>query len=103
MIRFLKARPCVVCGTQTLDRSGPYNTPRCAVWLPCALRRNAGRSRPRLESEVVAKALARGHPAEARDVLLAMRRDAERKRIRDASLKSPRPRRAAAGEGPRPR
>jgi hypothetical protein len=88
----LKPRPCVVCGTPTLDRSHPHYTPRCAVWLPCGLRRNAGRARPRPEIEVIAQALELGHPVEPRDVLLAMRRDAERKRLRGVSLSATRSR-----------
>lgn len=102
MTRSLKSRPCVVCGTPTLARSHPYNTPRCAVWLPCALRRNAGRARPRPETEVIAQPLELGHPVEPHYVLLAMRRDAERKRLHHATLKASRSRRATS-EGPAPR
>lgn len=77
-----KPRACVVCGALTLDRSGRYSTPRCAKWLPCALRRNAGRARPRPESEVIAEALKLGHPVRNDDVLMGMFRDAARRRQR---------------------
>lgn len=61
-----KPRSCVVCGTPTLDRTPPYNTPRCTTgefhWIECAMRRNQDRARPKPPSAVVAEARSHGHP-----------------------------------------
>jgi len=70
--RPLMSRPCIVCGTPTLDRSEPHRDPRCAQWLPCALRRNAARARPRPVTVIVAEAIELGHPV-PREVLVAMK------------------------------
>jgi hypothetical protein len=61
-VRQLKPRPCIICGIPTLDRESQYRDPRCAEWLPCALRRNAGRARPKPEAVVVTEAIKLGHP-----------------------------------------
>ena len=58
--RPLKPRPCIICGTPTIDRAGRYNHPRCSEWLPCALRRNQGRARPKPVSKIVAEAIEKG-------------------------------------------
>ena len=58
--RRLKPRPCIICGTPTLDREGQYKHPRCSEWLPCALRRNQQRARPKPVSKIVAEAMRTG-------------------------------------------
>ena len=60
--RRLKPRPCIICGNPTLDRPGQHKDPRCADWLPCALRRNQQRARPKPVSKIVAEAIEKGHP-----------------------------------------
>lgn len=60
--RRLKPRPCIICGTPTLDRASQYKDPRCNEWLPCALRRNQQRARPKPVSTIVAEAIEKGHP-----------------------------------------
>jgi hypothetical protein len=60
--RVVSERPCIICETPTTDRSQPYNDPRCAEWLPRALRRNQARARPKAVSQVVAEAIELGHP-----------------------------------------
>lgn len=58
--RRLKPRPCIICGTPTLDRAGQYKDPRCSEWLPCALRRNEQRARPKPVTKIVAEAIEKG-------------------------------------------
>lgn len=57
-----KPRPCIICGTPTMDRSAQYNDPRCSTWLPCALRRNEGRKRPKPREQIIEQAREAGHP-----------------------------------------
>jgi hypothetical protein len=61
----LKARPCIICGIPTVERTEGYKHPRCSDWLPCALRRNAERKRPKPVSKVVAEAIEADHPVPA--------------------------------------
>jgi hypothetical protein len=61
--------PCIVCGHRTADKSHGggfrgarrYSHWRCADGEECAVRRNAGKRRPRPEAEVRAEWRAR-HP-----------------------------------------
>lgn len=66
-----KPRACIICETPTMDRSAPYNDPRCSDWLPCALRRNAGRARPKPEGPIIAEGIEKGCPVTAEQAQVA--------------------------------